>query len=90
MADDTFGADGHLFEADGYTISLGENVWRRCQENPTFAAALRVVVRDTEGGDKGGDRVFSLALAKLANMTTNELGRVSTLDDVLRRPPSSV
>ena len=29
MADDTVGADGHLFEADGYTISLGENVWRR-------------------------------------------------------------
>ena len=45
---------------------------------------LSVVVRDTEGGEKGGGELLSLAVAKLANMTTNELRQVSTIEDVLR------
>ena len=44
-----FGDDGHIFEAEGYRISIGESLWRMCEEDPAFEAALRVVVRDTEG-----------------------------------------
>ncbi len=74
---------GHIFEASGYKISLGESVWRICQDNPDFAAALRVIVRDTRGGEKGTEAVFAAAAAKLHNMTPGELRRVTTLEDVL-------
>ena len=80
--------ESHIFEAGAYSISVGENVWRMSQENRSFAAALYVVARDTEGGAKGGAEVLRRAVAELAKMSRRELRAVSTLQDVLR-PPSS-
>ena len=86
MTDDILGGEGHLFEADGYKIYLGDKAWQMCQENPDLAVALYMVVKDTRGFEGYDNSVAALALAKLVNMTTSELRGVSTLKDVLEPP----
>lgn len=76
------------FEVDGYKVGVGEDVARRAEED-VFANALRVVVRGLRDYEAGSEQpveppmVLSVALAKLSNMSQEQLSWVSKLEDVI-------